>query len=101
MNELDSLRLAVKNAMADNNTEAADKAVHEIGHILEELPGLAAKQAVAVDDKLKPAIDDLFDCFDQINQKLEGGVGKTYDELSERIDVAMATLRDKVKAEEK
>jgi hypothetical protein len=99
--ELDGLRLAAKNAMAEDNLKAADDAVHEIGHILEELPALAEKEIGAADDQVKPAIDELFDCFDQIDQKLEGGAGKTYDEVAERIDVAMATLRSKVKSQEK
>ena len=45
--ELDGLRLAARDAMANNNLEAADEAVHEIGHILEELPALAAKETAA------------------------------------------------------
>jgi predicted RNase H-like HicB family nuclease len=99
--ELDELRLVAKNALAENKVEAADKAVHELGHILAELPALADKEGVMADERVKPAIDDLFDCFDQIDQKLEGGVGKTYDEVAERIDAAMDTLRSKVKSQEK
>ena len=67
--ELDGLRLAVKNAMAENNLDAAHEAVHEIAHILEELPALAAKQATAADENVKRAIDELFECFDQIESK--------------------------------
>ncbi|HEX4146580.1 MAG TPA: hypothetical protein VHY91_23970 [Pirellulales bacterium] len=99
--ELDSLRLAVRDAMASSNMDAADDAVHEIGHILEELPALAAKETRTADETIKPAIDKLFDCFDQIDEKLEGGAGKTYDEVAEHIDVAMATLRSKVKSQER
>jgi len=99
--ELDELRLAAKNALAENHVEEADKAVHELGHILAELPALADKEGAMADERVKPAIDDLFDCFDQIDQKLEGGVGKTYDEVADRIDAAMDTLRSKVKSQEK
>ena len=99
--ELDSLRLAIRDAMAGNNMDAAHDAVHEVGHILEELPALAAKETAAADDSVKPAIDKLYECFDQIDQKLEGGTGKTYDEVAEPIEVAMATLRSKLKTQEK
>ena len=100
--ELDSLRMAAKDALAAGNLEAADDAVHEIGEILEELPDLAAKEAaIAADETIKPAIKDLYDCFDSIDQKLHGDVGKTYDEVAERIDAAMKTLRARATPKEK
>jgi hypothetical protein len=99
--ELDGLRLAAKNALADNNLKAADEAVHEIGHILEELPALADKEIAAADDKVKPAIHDLYVCFDKIDQKIHGDVGKTYDEMAAQIDAGMETLRREMKTQEK
>jgi hypothetical protein len=100
--ELDSLCVAAKDGLAANNLEAADAAVHEIGHILEELPELAAKEAsLAADDTIKPAIDDLFDCFDKIDRKLHGEAGKTYGEVADRIDAALKTLRGRAKTDAK
>ncbi|HTU25086.1 MAG TPA: hypothetical protein VMF30_06800 [Pirellulales bacterium] len=96
--ELDGLRDAARRAMGENNVKAADDAVHEIGHILEELPSLAAKEAATAEDtEVRPAIDELFECFDQIDHKLHGEAGKTYDEVSQRVDAAMETLRAKLK----
>ncbi len=101
--ELDQLRGEVKEALAAGDLKKADGPVHEIGHILEELPELAAKDTrLATDDTIKPAIDDLFDCFNDIDLKLhDDGAGKTYDEVADRIDAAIATLRSKAKTEEK
>ena len=100
--ELDQLRGEVKAALSENNLEKADEPIHEIGHILGELPELAAKEAeLANDSTVKPAIDDLFDCFNQIDKKVHEDTGKTYDELADRIDAAMETLRSKAKTQEK
>jgi hypothetical protein len=101
--ELDQLRGEVKDALAAGDLKKADGPVHEIGHILEELPELAAKETeLATDDTIKPAVDDLFECFNDIDLKLhDDGAGKTYDEVADRIDAAIATLRSKAKTEEK
>ena len=82
-----------KDALSAGDVKKADKAVHKIGHVLEELPELAAKETeLAGDDTIKPAIDDLFDCFDRIDRKLHEDAGKTYDEVADRIDAAMKTF---------
>jgi hypothetical protein len=101
--ELDGLTVNVKEAFAAGETEKADGAVHEIGHVLEELSELASKDNVPAEKQteLKQAIEELFDCFGAIDNKLHGKDGASYDDVSQRIDAAMKTLRAQAESEAK
>jgi hypothetical protein len=92
---LDELRTDVKDAFAANDLEKADGPVHEFGHVLEELPALAEKASLTQveQDEIKTAVEDLFDCFGRIDDRIHSGKGATYEEVSEEIDAALATLR--------
>ena len=107
VSELEKLRMQVKTHLADGDKEKADGPVHAIGHLMGDLKDLAAKENLdeTSRDSIDKASEELMDCFGQIDATLHGGEGKTYDEVSARIDAAMTVLMKKgsldIKASEK
>ena len=97
VSELEKLRMQVKTHLADGDKEKADGPVHAIGHLMGDLNGLAAKENLdeTSRDSIDKASEELMDCFEQIDAALHGGEGKTYDEVSARIDAAMTVLMKK------
>lgn len=97
VSELEKLRMQVKTHLADGDKEKADGPVHAIGHLMGDLKGLAAKENLdeTSRDSIDKAAEELMDCFGQIDATLHGGEGKTYDEVSARIDAAMTVLMKK------
>jgi len=104
--QLETLCGDVKAAMAEKDLKKADPVLHEIGHLLEDIQSLlkAAKLPAEVNDSANQAIDEIFECFDKIDITLhesEGAKhdsakesdGATYDELADRIAVALGTLK--------
>ena len=101
--ELEEARVQIKDAFASGNPDKAHEAVHQAGHSLEELKEMAKADSVPADkqDELVKTVDDLFECFMAIDDKLEGREGKTYDEVAERIDAGMAKLKSEADRQEK
>jgi hypothetical protein len=98
--QVEVLRTAIKEAMAAGDLEKADGPVHEIGHVLEHILEFAPKDVPGADQAaIKKAVAILFECFGQIDDKVHGSGGKSYDEVSARIDEAMATLTNAVPKE--
>ena len=77
-------------------------AVHDAGHTIDELKELADKSDLPADKKaeLQAAIKDLFDCYELIDNKLEGNTGSSYDEVSERIAADIEVLRTEAHRQE-
>lgn len=103
VNKLDRLRTAIRDAFAADDTERADQSVHELGHLLEEIPSLADREAftAAEQESIKQAVDVLFECFGDIDEKLHGQQGKAYSEVAPRIDEVTAALLAIAKSQEK
>jgi hypothetical protein len=97
--QVDMLCGDAKAAFAAKDLEKADIPVHKLGHVLEDIPELAKKESMPADDQeaVKKAVEELFDCFGKIDNKLHGNEGNTYDELAPRIDAALQTLHSKLK----
>jgi len=66
--------------------------------VLEDVASLAEKASLdaAKQDEIKKAVEQLFDSFGKVDDKLHTGKGATYEEVSQKIDAAMATLRQHV-----
>ena len=69
--------------------------VNRVGHILGEIPALADKESISDEDKaaIKSAVEDLFEGFGELDDKMHGGEGATYEEVADKIAQAMATLK--------
>jgi len=91
---------AVKDHLAADARDKADDAVHELGHLLEDVQGLVGTSDLAADAKkaATAAVDDLFDCFDKLDTALhaEPGTGdspaEVHASLAERVEAAIKAL---------
>lgn len=84
----------IRSACAGDDPEAAHDELHAIGHLLEELPGLATTAGVALDvEAVKRSAGVLFDAFSRIDDKLHGGAGSTYAEEAETIGRELGSFR--------
>lgn len=96
--EVQELRDKIRDGFAAKKEKEADEALHEVGHLLEEIPELAEKEHFAAADLLaiKAASKALFDHFGAIDKKIHGGEGSTYAELATKIDAALEQLTQRI-----
>jgi hypothetical protein len=100
--ELEEMNKVIAAAFAAEDLDAAHDPLHEIGHVLDELPGLAKKhglgdEAVAA---ISGAVEKLFDAFGKVDEKFHGAEGATYDEVKETVDTNMAILRQHLSSDQ-
>ena len=97
LTELDELCAAIKTAFAAGDFKEADGPVHAVGHLLGELPELAAKESASEANRqqVKQAVETLMGSFAALDERVHGGgaTGKSYDEVASEIDEALATLK--------
>lgn len=99
--QLQATVAAVKDHLAVNATDAADDAVHALGHLIEDVQGLVSKEKLGEEAKATAtkALDDLFECFDTLDTALHAPEGKgkppaeVHASLAERIDGAIKALQ--------
>ncbi len=94
MKELAGFKTAIQKAFEDKKPGSAHDALHEVGHVLEELPELAKKEEMSEENikTLKDAVDVLFDGFGELDKSMHGKTGKSYEEVAKSLDDAMTTL---------
>lgn len=92
--QLTALRDTMKDAFAKNDMDAAHDPLHEVGHVLEAIPELAAKENVnpANLELIKTSVNTLMDAFGAVDKTMHGQEGSTYGEESNRIDTTLAGL---------
>jgi len=88
----------IKTALQGGKLDEADGLVHEVGHLLEDLPDLLAKSkpSDAMAEAGKKAIDDVFACFETIDTALHAGEEEAkkldLDGLATKIEAAFKSL---------
>ncbi len=92
--ELTEMRNTIRDAFAKNDVDTAHDPLHEVGHVLELIPGLAEKHGVTGDAlaTIKSSTETLFEAFGNVDKTLHGGEGSTYAEESEKIDAALKAI---------
>ncbi len=98
--ELEGICATIKAAFAKDDAEAAHDPLHDVGHVLEEIPDLVAKSALDEAGKAEAlaAQKSLYDSFEAVDQGMHGSGGKKYSEVAEAIDAALKILVDKAKS---
>lgn len=93
--ELEEMNKAIATAFASNDSDAAHDPLHEVGHVLDELPALAKKQSLSDEAvaAIGAAVEKLFDSFGKVDAMFHDGEGATYDEVKADIDANMEVLR--------
>ena len=98
--ELDKLVAVVKEGMEANVREKADAPVHELGHFLGDVEGLAkeAKLPADVEAGVIAASEALFTVFDKIDIAIHGAddLAKVWGDEAAGIEAGMKTLKDAV-----
>lgn len=95
--QLEEYKTTIKTAFEGGKPEDAHGALHDIGHLLESIPGLAAKNAEGDADAVKAAVEDLFDAFGALDETMHGGEDIKYETVAEKIDAAVAVIKGQVK----
>lgn len=93
--ELEEMNKAIAAAFAANDIDAAHDPLHEIGHVLDELPTLAKKQALSDEAvaAIGAAVEKLLNAFGKVDEQFHGQEGATYDEVKADVDANMRVLR--------
>jgi len=93
--ELEEMNTVIAAAFASNDVDAAHDPLHEVGHVLDELPTLAKKQELSDDAvaAIGAAVEKLFEAFGKVDAKFHDGEGATYDEVKADVDASMDVLR--------
>jgi len=97
--ELEGICAAVKAAFAKDDADAADEPIHDVDHVLQEIPELAAKSKLddAGKAEVKTAVDSMLKAFEAIHDGMHGGTGKKYSDVADTIESALKTLIEKAK----
>jgi len=82
--QLEKCWAETKAHLAAGDHDKADEPVHMVGHLLEDLGDLVAKEKPAVEAEARKAADALFDCFD----KIDTAIHAADDEVRRKFDVA-------------
>ena len=94
---IEKYRAEIKEAFSKKQPEDAHEALHEVGHSLESITNLAGATTEEAKQSVKKAVDELFKCFGAMDETLHGETGKSYDEVADRIDAALAVLKGMAK----
>lgn len=98
--ELRKVAATIAAELSSGSREAADDAVHEVGHLLEDLSGLVADAKVPAElaATAKQAIADLEESFGKLDEALHAAEGQgespaeVHASVKDRIESALGTL---------
>jgi hypothetical protein len=107
LEQLQKAMATITTSLATGAKDAADEAVHEVGHILEDLEQLVEKQewTAEVKETGRRALAELTECFDKLDQSLHAAEGEGESALNvlgsvtERIGKAIVSLGSLIKAD--
>jgi ElaB/YqjD/DUF883 family membrane-anchored ribosome-binding protein len=108
LGKLASLTDDLAEKLADDAGEAADDAVHEIGHLLEELREWAKSEGFEGDVALAAtkALDELEECFGKVDEAFHAGdaaaesPAKVLESVKERVAAAFESLKSAIASKE-
>lgn len=100
--QLESLAAELTEKLAGNSVEAADEAVHGIGHLLEELRELAAKEGFAGETRavVRNALNDLEECFGKVDEAFHAAdtaadpPAKVLESVQEKLQAAFKAVKE-------
>ncbi len=88
--------IRLRDSLKAGDRDKGDEAVHEIGHVLDNIEHLAEHAELSAEQKadVKKDVEELFGHFDKIDQAFHGDKDQEvpYDEHAEAIDAAIERL---------
>lgn len=105
VHEIDELRKSIQENFEADKLKEADSAVHEVGHILEEVTKLAKKASLsdADQEEVQKNVEILFDALGKVDDRLhtkDASQGSDYKGVAKEVEAAIDVLKSKVKAPE-
>lgn len=102
LTQLEKLCADVKAHLAAGDHDKADGPVHMVGHLLEELGELVAKEKPAIEAEAKRALEAIFESFDKLDTVIHGADEEArkkldYAEHAPAIEAALAKLKELTK----
>lgn len=97
---IEAMKTKICKAFADGVPDDAHDALHDVGHSLEKLPELAAKEGKFSADQLatvKESVEALFDGFGKLDDTMHGGAEVDAKVLEEKLTAAITKLKEAVK----
>lgn len=94
--KVEAARNAIRDGLAAGEKSKADGQLHELGHTLEAIPGLAKDLTEAEQADVKKDVEELMDEFGKLDEQIHGEKEVTYDTFSEKIDAAIERLHSRV-----
>ena len=94
--KVEAARNAIRDGLAAGEKNKADGQLHELGHTLEAIPGLAKELTEAEQADVKKDVEELMDEFGKLDEQIHGEKEVTYDAFSEKIDAAIERLHSRV-----
>lgn len=97
---IEAMKTKICKAFADGVPDDAHDALHDVGHSLEKLPELAAKEGKFSADQLatvKESVEALFDGFGKLDDTMHGGAEVDAIVLEEKLTAAITKLKEAVK----
>jgi len=85
----------IRDALADGKPDAAHDELHDIGHMLQELPTLAKAAAIekSTSDAVENTAKGLFEVIDKVDAALHDGKEIKYDDVKEGLESGLADLK--------
>lgn len=100
--QLEKICADAKAHLAAGDYDKADGPVHMVGHLLEDLGELVAKEKPAAEAEARKALDAMFECFDKIDSAIHAADDEArkkldYAEHAPAIEAAIAKLKELTK----
>jgi hypothetical protein len=99
--ELNELHSEIAKAFTADKPDDAHDALHDVGHVLEELAPLAKNEKLP-DDRMaaiETAVTTLMDGYGELDKTMHGAEGKSWSEVSASIDEALKSIKAAVSGE--
>ena len=78
----------VKSSLGGDDASEADGHVHSVGHLLVDMEA----KAEDLEDDVRGAVSDLIDAFGELDEKIHDEADPVFDDISDRVEAALATL---------
>ncbi len=95
--ELETLNATLRDSLQAGERDKGDVAVHEFGHVLDELPKLAESASLSAEQQadVKKTVEELFGHFEKIDEAFHADKDTPvpYDEHADAINVAIEKLK--------
>lgn len=94
-----AMKTKICKAFKDGTPDDAHAALHDVGHLLEELPELAAKGGELSEEqvsKMNAAVEALFDGFGKLDSTMHGGKEVNVEDLESKLTTALEDLKGAV-----